>query len=495
MGPAPDAAGSNGLAPQPTRRPFPSPEWAWPRGPRELLIIAAACANEARAATALWRWLETTDFDAVTFADQRLLVRAADRFPASRLAIHERGRIDGIVRMLWSKSRLALKGAEPVLRALSEAGVPMLVIKGAAQSALDMASLKGRIAHDIDIVIHPDDYPRVLDELETAGWRPDHGASFLYLKALGTRFHGMNFLKPPAGDIDIHSRICRTVSHTHPAETGIWERARATSFMGARVLVPAPTDLFTIAIAHGAVDAQHHCDWIVDCTRLIGEGRIDWPLFLKTIRSLDMLPHAAIALGYMDKALDAAIPADVLADVRHEARASRLTYLEALFLFRARDTHSIISGLARRVFKQRHLGRIRAVNVADTDGTSRRTRKMRRTRATGLDFGGAEPALVRRLPLRAGHLRFRLAVDFGSVGLARRHMLEINTSDRHLFRLKFRDMAGRGRAVATATITLPDDIDPTDVWVESRPAGPLSVRPSPEDQRTFGAMPFRIAVA
>ena len=472
---------------------FPSPAWAWPRGRQELLIVAAGCPNEARAAGALLQWLDTGDLNDATFAEQRLLARAAVRFPASRLDIPERGRIDGIVRMLWSKSRIALKAAEPVLQALSEAGVEMLVIKGAAFSALDMKNLKGRVAHDVDLVIRPHDYPIVLDVLDVAGWRPDHGTSTLYLKSLGPRFHALNFVKAPNGDIDIHSRVYRTVTRAHPAEAGIWQRARDLDFLGARVKVPSATDRFTIALAHGTVDALHHADWIVDCVRLIEAGEVDWALFLESAGALAILPHAHIALTYMVERLHVCVPDNVLETLRRECRAPGPGYLEALFLFHARDGHSRLSGLGRRIFKARHIRRIRATNAAEPGGTSRRTRRMRRVNAVSADFGSTVPALVQRIALRQGQSRFRLVVDFGEAVVARRYYLEINTSDRHLMRLKFRDFLGRGRVLARIEVALPDDVDLSDVWATSRPAGALPVWPAPEEVRALGAVPIRVA--
>ncbi|PTW55070.1 putative nucleotidyltransferase-like protein [Breoghania corrubedonensis] len=478
-----------------TRNWFPSPAWAWPRGTRELLIIAAACPQEARAADALKQWLQLADLNDATFAEHRLLVRAANRFPASRLDIPERARIDGLVRMLWSKSRVSLKAAEPVLQALTNADVKMLVIKGAAFSALDMRSLKGRIAHDIDLVISPQDYPVVLEVLETTGWRPDHVASRLYLEALGPRFHGLNFVKEPNGDIDVHTRIHRTVPHTHPTEAALWQRARPVTFLGAQVHVPCPTDLFTIALAHGTVDAQHHVDWIADCARLIGADSVDWPLFLKTVRDMHMVPHAYLALGYMSQVLDVSVPVDVADVLRHETRTSNpLAYFEALFLFHPRDEHSLLSGLGRRISKRRQARRTRAINNSLPGRLHKRTRKMRRAKAGGSGFATSAPALRQRLPLLPGQSRFRLTVDFGKAGVARRYYVEINTSERHLERLKFRDLFGKGRAVAEVVISLAEGVDATDIWVESHPAGPIPVRAAPETVRAQGAVPVRVAV-
>jgi glycosyltransferase involved in cell wall biosynthesis len=71
-------------------RRFPHLSWAWPNERREQLLIAAAHVDDTRAAEAFRDWLSATDLDAADFAEQRLLVTAANRFPAGRLEVSNR---------------------------------------------------------------------------------------------------------------------------------------------------------------------------------------------------------------------------------------------------------------------------------------------------------------------------------------------------------------------------------------------------------------------
>ena len=105
------------------------------------------------------------------------MVRIASRFPETRLKVAERARLNGIVRHLWTKLRLALDNAAPALQALREAGVDVLVLKGMALAALDMHNLKGRIAHDIDILVPPAKVAPALAILDGGGWRSTRGES------------------------------------------------------------------------------------------------------------------------------------------------------------------------------------------------------------------------------------------------------------------------------------------------------------------------------
>ncbi len=472
-----------------TSRRFPHLSWAWPNGGRERLLIAAAHADARRAAQALLDWLSTTDLDDAEFAEQRLLVRAASRFPETHLKVPERARLNGIVRLLWTKSSLSLDGAAPALKALREAGVELLVLKGMAQTALDMQNLKGRIAHDIDILIRVSDLPVALPLLDGAGWRSTRGESGLFLKERGASFRSLNFVKPPFGDIDLHTRAYLTTNHHSEAETGLWSRSARTRLLDVDVLVPSPTDRLVNAIAHGVLDAHRHSDWLVDSAQLIGEGNIDWPLVVRLAQGLGVPAQVTLALFYLREVLGFAVPEKALNLLWEEARNSRADYFKALLLGYPREKHSLVSSIGRRVCKMRHRAQVEATNAKA--GPASPPQKMRRVRpSTALP--DTPPALRHCLAVARGARRCSIVVGLEAGGRARRYVFEINTRDRHLARLGFKDSLGRGRLLLAAEIALPNDVGTDDVWIEARQSGILPALHSAEDEAKFGPRPFRI---
>jgi hypothetical protein len=472
-----------------TSRRFPHLSWAWPNGGRERLLIAAAHADPRRAAQALLDWLSTTNLDDAEFAEQRLLVRAANRFPETHLKVPERARLNGIVRLLWTKSRLSLDGAAPVLKALRGAGVELLVLKGMAQTALGMQNLKGRIAHDIDILVRGSDLPVALSLLDGAGWRSTRGESGLFLKERGASFRSLNFAKPPFGDIDLHTRAYLTTSHRSEAETGLWGRSVRAKLLDIDVLVPSPTDRLVNAIAHGVLDAHRHSDWLVDSAQLVGEGNVDWPLVVRLAHDLAVAAQATLALSYLREALGCAVPEDTLDHLWEEARNSWAGYFKALLLGYPREQHSLVSSIGRRVCKMHHRAQVEAANAKA--GPPSRPQRMWRVRpSTALP--DTPPALRHRLAVARGARRCSIVVGIEAAGRARRYVFEINTGDRHLARLGFKDRRGRGRLLLGAEIALPNDVGTDNVWIEARQSGILPALHSAEDDAKFGPRPFRV---
>jgi hypothetical protein len=144
---------------------FPSLSWAWPQGGRHLLIVAAICPDEDRAFEAIQQWLRETDLDDATFAEHRLLSAITTRFDA-RLAHHpEYARLCGLQRLNWTKSRMAVSTAKPALQKMVDAGLSVILLKGACRIALDIAEQKSRTSYDLDLLLNHSDFANAIEIL------------------------------------------------------------------------------------------------------------------------------------------------------------------------------------------------------------------------------------------------------------------------------------------------------------------------------------------
>jgi hypothetical protein len=473
-------------------RRFPQLSWAWPSGSRQLLVVAAGHADEQRAAEAFIEWLSTIDIDSCHFPEQRLLVRIASRFPETRLKVAERARLNGIVRLLWTRSRFTLDNAAPALRGLREAGVDLLVLKGMALTALNMQNLKGRIAHDIDILVHASHVPAALSVLDRGGWRSARGESSLLLMERGATFRSLNFLKPPFGDIDLHTRAYHTARRDSAPETGMWTRSVRAELLGVDVRVPSPTDRLVNAIAHGVLDAHRHSDWLVDCAQIIGESDIDWQLVVGLAEDLGMAAQMTLALSYLREVLGYSVPEEVFARLWKVSRANPGDYYKALLLGYPRTRHSVVSSVGRRIFKARHHAQVKAANASAGKAAAPRVEMRRVGRPSTLSDNG--PALRHRLAIEPGARRCSIVIVMEGAARPRRYVFEINTADRHLAQLTYRDLIGRRRLFLCAEIALPSDVAECEITVEAHQSGILVPGYSDDELARFAPRPFRILV-
>ena len=147
-------------------------------------------------------------------------------------------RLLGLQRMLWARSRVGLREAQPTLTRLAK-NVDLMLIKGAARLAEDAANFRGRAAYDIDIVVRPEESVRTLDILAADGWAANKGVSTQYLREHLLSIRSINMLKGEFGDIDLH--VCPFLPGQGDAsdDAALWKRSVPATLIDIPVRIPA----------------------------------------------------------------------------------------------------------------------------------------------------------------------------------------------------------------------------------------------------------------
>lgn len=347
------------------RGAFPTLQWAWPTGGRDLLLRAAILGDAEAAATALREWLATHAQGQIRLPEQRLLLTISQRLPTGVLNRREKVWLGAVEHKLSSICTQAQQEAKPTLAALADAEIDLMVFKGAARSAIDGPARHTRFTREIDLLVRPQDYERAVRCVLKAGWKCRAGT-------IGnlSRRTGLNFLHGEYGEVDLHQYPYHQVVVEDARPTALWDRASKCAFLGHTVLVPSPTDRLMMAIAHGSIGGHGHSDWLVDCAVLITNDAIDWPLFEKLTRGRDLEVGCAIALRYLAGPLDVPVPEGVLDRLDVRIRGHPWRRAAALLEARPRREHSLFSALARAVTRGLRIVRsgkiLRQVELART---------------------------------------------------------------------------------------------------------------------------------
>lgn len=246
--------------------------WAWPAGGLDQLLIAAACPDEGRARSAAHAWLATHDVDAVEYRDHRLLATIVDRCGTTLANLPAGPRLAGLQRQLWTRSRMAIAQAATALRRLTEAGIPVMLLKGAARIAAEPGAARSRLAHDVDAVVPPDRFADAVEGLAAAGWTASSGESQLCLRAHAPAIRAVNFFRDRFGDVDLHQWAYGDGRFHAVLDRALWEQARPAEFFGVPVFIPSDTDRAALAIVNSGLDAHAHSDWLVDCAARDGQA-------------------------------------------------------------------------------------------------------------------------------------------------------------------------------------------------------------------------------
>lgn len=183
---------------------------------------------------------------------------------------------------------------------LRRAGVPLVLLKGAASLFLDLyRDSAARILRDIDVLIPRRAAEQAFDVLRDLGYEVE------------TRYPAghhayADFTRPddPAA-VDLHFELVDPKYILPAAE--IWQRARSASAEGQEFLVPSPTDLVLHHVLHaqvhylgnfyrGVLDLRQLHEFAT-LTRRYG-AQIDWPFIVRRMARYDLaVPLHSYALA------------------------------------------------------------------------------------------------------------------------------------------------------------------------------------------------------
>jgi hypothetical protein len=476
-------------------RRFPDLGWAWPAGDLDLLIRAVAARDEDAAFAAARTWLSGHDIDTVGFREHRLLAALSERFGRRLAEFPAQPRLAGLQRMLWTRSRLAMREAEPVLAGLTASGIPVMLMKGAARVAVEAGAERSRISHDIDLLVPPGAMDAAFERLVTEGWEPATGVSMHFLRGrLGT-VRALNFLRGDYGDVDLHQAAYHPVHASAADDAALWRRAVPARFAGIAVSVPSTADRLALSIAHGSLDAHAHSDWLVDCDAAARRDDLDWSAFLAVVEARGLAVPAAVALSYLAAVIGSPVPGDVLERLVAQARGRSLAErLSVLLQARPRAEGERIIPLARGLAKLRRMRAGPKAKGSLPDALLRgRASREATSRAPDL------PARLRaELPdafAPSGRHQIRLVLDCHLPATRRRIEFELRSPAGHIARLRYRKLdrrAGPRRLVFEGSVELPEAETLT---LEARPARYLRQGAAPQDLALYGAVPFSIVVS
>jgi len=411
---------------------------AWPGRSIDCLLRAALLDNMDDAAQAWHSFEAGADFDHLSGGEMRLIGMVSRRLPVLAPNSPMRGRVHGIEKMNWSTSRIVIGAAGPGLRALNDAGVAMLIIKGGARAAVGGTGARGRTVNDIDIVVQPEAVEQSFDVLTKIGWLPTGSGTLLFHRSRLDQATGINLVRGRFGNLDLRRTPFHQPYVREDGDQDIWRRSVSGQLAGVALQVPCPTDAISIALAHGALDAHKSSDWIGDIAINIDTGDVDWALLEDIFEQRGLQAPALIALSHVREILARPVPVALLDRLEAHARRQPISLLARSSEIGPKSRMLGLNWAVRAVTKQRRL--LRNGDARRPDGRAASVRPVSYLgKGKNSDLG---KVLEFRFspPDRPAGEAWRGSIDV-TVGVElpamwRRVELELNTDRRHLRRLR-----------------------------------------------------------
>lgn len=201
---------------------------------------------------------------------------------------------------------MLLRCLTDILPAFEQAGVDVLLLKGAALIPVYYQDLGLRPVTDIDIAVGPTQLTSAMEVLRTQGWRAANPR-----KTYDTRFlHSVNFEDSRKINIDLHCHPLHQCLRADMDE-GFWRRAVAVDIGTSHCLRLDIEDQLIHALAHGSVWVDPPAvRWVADAIQIITKSPrpIDWRLLQDNAVALDLSDIVASGLNYLRAEFSMPIP-------------------------------------------------------------------------------------------------------------------------------------------------------------------------------------------
>lgn len=231
---------------------------------------------------------------------------------------------------------------------------PVVLLKGAAYAAADLAPAAGRIFTDIDLLVPRAQLGATESELMLAGWltSPHDAYDLRYYREWMHELPPMRHLHRQTW-LDVHHNILPETARrkTHPALI----LAASIPLPGfPRFSIPSPTD----QVLHSATHLFHEGEWqhglrdLVDLDALLrdyGANPAFWPALLARAETLNLGRPLYYALRYSRRLLHTPMPDSVVVECPERPGNLAKAIMDAQFLAAFATAHSECSGRLSRV--------------------------------------------------------------------------------------------------------------------------------------------------
>lgn len=472
-------------------RRFPNLAWAWPNGARHQLVTAAICPDHDRAYAAIKLWLANTDLDEATFAEHRLLAAITMRFSDRLKQEPEFGRLSGLQRLHWTKSRMAVAAVTPALKEMNNQGLQIILLKGSCRVALDPSEQKARTSYDLDLLLSAQGMSDAFEILAAQGWQSTRGESTMGLRARISTVRARNFKKGKFGDIDLHQNAYHTANAHPELDRKLFIERQPVTYYGFDVFIPSAEERLAMAIGHGGWDGHSHSDWLVDAAGIITREAIDWPKFKAIISGRNLTGATAIALSYLQDCIGLDLPAGTMDAICGRALFRLPRQIPALILARDADDLTRPQQFARKVIenvqKARFSGRDKIVDTTVTRSFVRRPKAPSNAKATfqfPLDTSGISGR---------GKYCLTVTVEMDAPPVRRRFEFEINDLRRNICNLQaihWNKKSGKIRANFKVDIEV--DAQDFPLTLATLPGKLIESPGTPQERQKYAAVPFSL---
>jgi Uncharacterised nucleotidyltransferase len=233
----------------------------WPT-PNQELLLRAALFDGAQAIPAWELWRQTVHFDDIDYRSQQLLPLVFHNLTKLGVSGPLLERSKGYYRLTWYKNHLRFHHLAGLLHDLHQAGIPTLLLKGAAMAVYYYRDPGLRPMEDFDLLVPWHQSDEAIEVAQRWGF-----TSKFPIAAP----HGCDMVDSAGRQLDLHWFAFHSV-RTRGIDDTLWESARACKLHHAATHVLQPTDHLLHLCTRALCAPGGSICWIADALWLLKRG-------------------------------------------------------------------------------------------------------------------------------------------------------------------------------------------------------------------------------
>ncbi|NJN81556.1 MAG: nucleotidyltransferase family protein [Caldilineaceae bacterium] len=299
--------------------------------PTQELLLRAALLQGPEAVRAWEAWIERVDVegDHLDGGSYRTLPLLHHNLIENGVDHPLLARFKGIRRRVWYKNQIVFRMMAELLSRLHDAGMPTLVLKGAALTVGYYGDYSLRPMEDFDVLAPTLRADEAITLIDSWGWKAGQGSAERLLSAPKKCRHAESFTNATGQSFDLHWNLLHTYLRPD-ADDPFWSHAIPLEVGEAQTLTLAPSDQLLHVCAHGASwNRTPSFRWVLDAWLVLHKGgEVDWGRLVSQAERCDVVLPVADTLGYLRSAFDAPIPEEVVRELssRPVGRVTRKGY-------------------------------------------------------------------------------------------------------------------------------------------------------------------------
>jgi hypothetical protein len=302
--------------------------------PEQTLLLRACLLSGSAAASAWQQWRERVNFDDIDGGSYRLVPLAYKNLQREKIEDEILGRLKGIYRHTWARNQLLFHDAAQVMKAMQEAGIPVLVLKGATLASTAYTDAGLRPMNDFDFMVPFGETRSAFEIMSQSGWKYVESVP---LEQTIWSSHASKWNNQGGRQIDLHWHLLPGW-RLPEVDEGVVQRAAKIQIAGTTFPAMSATDLLWHVCAHGAIgDEVPSIRWVADAWMILHDDKrpVDWELFLDSVQQRSLGFSVSRALHFLKTEFNAPVPDRVL-EILARAPISRLERWEQHIISRPR---------------------------------------------------------------------------------------------------------------------------------------------------------------